>query len=275
MKSLLILGIFAGFANAQTLVEVVKTMPLPERDGGSWKTTTAGRMVVVQATDAVLPWLLNDKGHRSVIRMVNLESSTANYIINFMTAKGEAMVFPLVGRTPSSELRGTIPPNGILELTSTGEGQLVLGWGLALSTSARVATSISIQEQGPDGSWLSSTHQAANASVQRMKVPFDNTDGSTSYVIFCNVNVTGPTPATVIVRGSGGEELGRTTYALAGWGQYSLDVTQISVEATGRTGTVEFVIPQTSELGIGGVSVKMRRYGIDLLDALALTSWAN
>jgi len=275
MKSLLILGLFAGFANAQTVGDAVNILPSPAVDAGSWKTTSASRSVVVQATDAVLPVLLNGDGMRSIIRMVNLENSTADYMINFMDKDGAAMAFPLEGRQAATALRGTIPANAVLELKSTGRGPTVSGWAIALSTSARISTSVTLQDLAADRELRSSTHHASNASVKKMRASFDNTNGTVTKVVFSNVNVTGPTPLTVIVRDTTGAELGRASYVMAAWGQYNIGATDVTASAEGRSGTIEFSIPQSSEFGIGGVSIRITPTGFDLLDVMALTSWAN
>ncbi len=264
----------AVLAGGQTIQETMAALPLPTHEAGQAKAGTL-RPVVVQGSDAGAPFVINDNGIRTSFRIVNLENRTAEYLIQFLTPKGEPLEFPLEEKGAVSALRGTIAPNSMLELRSTGAGGTVLGWAVLVGPAARIATQVSIQTRYADGSWHSTSHHGANAVVKRVKAPYDNRGGYATSVLFANPN-SEDVGLTVVIRDAKGEVLARQTYLLAGSHSYSIPLVKQFPATEGGTGTVEFAIPAGSTLGFPAVSLRVHERGaIELLDALTLTDWAN
>ncbi len=271
--SLLLLTLAASAQQPRSLAKLRK----PGSTSSAAK-AAAGQLpqIITQTSDTAIPFITNGDGLRTRITLLNLEATAATYQIVCVNSEGLGYPVPWADREPTNSVRGTIQPNSIVELTTTGTGGITTGWALASATGARVVFSAHNETATPDGGFSVATYYPGNANSKRQKIRFDNRDGYSTNIVFNNIN-TASAALTIIVRDAAGKEIGRLEAPMDSANQYAMDMAEDFPASAGILGSVEFSIPTASRSGVGvlGLRLNSSNGAIDLIDAFSTVAWSQ
>jgi hypothetical protein len=241
------------------------------------QTTAAKPMIITQTSDTAIPFITNGDGLRTRITLLNLENTAATYQIVFVSSEGTTYNVPWTDRDPSGNIRGTIQPNSMVELLTTGEGEITTGWSLASATGARVVFTAHNETATGDGHWNTATFYPGNSNSKRQKIRFDNRDGYETTLVLNNINTTA-TPVTIAVRDAAGRLIGVLDgVSMDVLNQYAIRMSEDFPASAGILGTVEISIPTSSRSGASvlGVRLNASNGAIDLIDSFSTVAWSQ
>jgi hypothetical protein len=265
----------AGITTAQPrFLQEVRTLDVRSVFAGKQEARPA---IITQTSDTAIPLVTNGDGLRTRITLLNLENTTASYQMVFVDGDGRSYAVPWAHMDPASTVRGTVPPNSVVELVTSGAGEITTGWSLAAATGARVVFSAHNEVLTADGLWNSATYYPGNATSKRHKIRFDNREGYNTTIVINNIN-TVETPVTIIIRNAEGTEIASVTDSvLAGANQYALRLPEEFPATEGILGTIEISIPTTNRSGISllGFRLNTANGSFDLIDSFSTVAWSQ
>ncbi len=193
---------------------------------------------IVYAGGGALSQIVDGGGTRTILTLINLDSSVAPYALYFYDDNGNPLTLSTTAGVPSSVLAGTLNPDASVIIQTNGGGASVLeGWALLITNNTIAGSAvfgIPLNGQLVEASCPLDTGQDSQFGL-----PFDHTTSVTGVAI-ANSWLDTPLSVAVIVYDINGNPILTDTITIPGAGHASFMLTGRYPQLAGVQGFVVF-----------------------------------
>ena len=191
--------------------------------------------------------------------LVNLDTSTASYTLNFYADDGTPLSLGIVGSGTASVVTGALAVNGSAVLQTTGGGSVRQGW--ARLTSSKKVGAQAIFKSHVAGQQDSEAAVQIDLASRAFTVAFDNSNGYFTGVAVANTDNLNPATIVATFHDATGAEIGApvTVTTLKPLGHIAVLLNQTLPASFGQRGTVQ--ITCVSFCSIAGLGLRFNPAG--------------
>ena len=193
--------------------------------------------------NGVIAQLVDGASWKTIVTLVNLDTTPATYTLKFFADNGTPMVVQTTAGTGSS-ISGTLPPSGsqVIE-TNGGSATLSQGWAL-LETASIIGGSAIVRLTIAGQPDYEASHPILTyVQGKRFALPFDETTSSTGIAIVNPLDFTG-LRVDVTFRGEDGTVFSTDWFMLTPMQHTAFPLASRYSQAIGKRGVVEFATSQ-------------------------------
>jgi hypothetical protein len=224
--------------------------------------------LTIQASGVqTIPRVVDAPGAQTSINLVNRDTATASYTMQFFDPSGAPLNINLAAG--SSPLTGSIPVGGMVTILTAGQGPAVVGWGL-LTTQNQIA-GFGVYRQTETGIPTQEATMPLNSGgLRHFLLPFDNSNGFATSMAITNINGSLTANISATVHDSTGSVLSQgSLLAVAAHGHTAFETASQFAQCKNIRGVLEF----TSDQDVSVVAFRFNPAGtFTSFDVLALAS---
>jgi len=193
---------------------------------------------IVYAGGGALSQIVDGGGTRTILTLVNVDSSAAPYTLYFYDDNGNPLTLSTTSGAPAPLLSGTLNPNAsVIIQTNGGGGTILQGWSL-LITNNTIAGS-AVFGITLNGQFVQASCPLDTGQDDQFGLPFDHTTSVTGVAI-ANSWLTTPLSVAVTVYNLSGAPILSDTITIPGSGHTSFMLTDRYPQLAGVQGFAVF-----------------------------------
>ncbi|HWQ54642.1 MAG TPA: hypothetical protein VN442_13240 [Bryobacteraceae bacterium] len=195
-------------------------------------------------TTVYLPQVVNGGAWETTFTIVNLsERSPGEGTLHLWNKDGSAMTFPFVGLGSGSAVSVTLPPSGMITLTTTGDPNIptTAGWAdFDVTTANNVVISALMRQRVAGRNDFEAFVPSRRTGITTQVFLFDNGPANAGFAI---MNAAAQNTGTVemIIRDENGQILQSAMLSLSPKTQRTISLRDDYPVTAGKRGTVEFI----------------------------------
>jgi hypothetical protein len=234
-----------------------------------------GRSIVVAPYDEALPHFVDGASWQTSIVLTNLENATATFDLLFFADNGADLQVPIDGLGPVTGTRVTLAPFQTRIVQSAGTGSALLsGWVFLAQPGFHAIGMQAIFRQTVEGRQpQEAVVPAANWTIKRFVLPFDNTQPFVTGVALNNPDDAAVT-VTATIRAESGQVIETRTLNLPGLGHTAFVLADVWASTRQQRGSVEFHTTGSSR-GAGGVGLRFNGAAFTTTNPFQKVSWTQ
>jgi hypothetical protein len=217
----------------------------------------------------IISHLANGQGYKTTILLVNADTHTASFTMNFWADYGSPLVLPLLQDGTTASVSGTIAPGQLRVIESSGlGGAIVEGWAELVTSDAIGGTGIftaSATNLPPSEAAV----PLNSAGGTQLFIPFDNTSGVPAFstgIALANPNQQAAAVVGVTFTDESGKNISvkTTQIQVPANGHYASVLSIDFPEVNRKRGTVQF----NSNVEVYGLGIRYNGQAFTSIEAI-------